>query len=56
MSGYNAISVDNLTAGKVALTVQDSASGTTIISGTGPKAVAGSSSICNYNFQVVGLA
>ncbi|KAG9248492.1 glycosyl hydrolase family 71-domain-containing protein [Calycina marina] len=53
--GFNAISIDGLTAGKVTMTVKD-ASGTTVISGTGSQDVLSSSSLCNYNFQVVALA
>lgn len=53
--GYNSFSATGLTTGTVAATVKDG-SGNTVVSGTGPIDVANSSDLCNYNFQVVGLA
>ncbi|KAF2640091.1 hypothetical protein P280DRAFT_490471 [Massarina eburnea CBS 473.64] len=51
--GYNKVRVSGLGAGKVQVEVWD---GSTMVSGGyGPKAVATSGAVCNYNFQVFGL-
>jgi glucan endo-1,3-alpha-glucosidase len=53
--GYNQYSVDGLKVGSVSVTVTDD-SGATVVSGTGTLPVVATADICNYNFQVVGLA
>lgn len=53
--GYNQYSVAGLTVGSVSVTVTDD-TGATVVSGTGTLPVVATSDLCNYNFQVVGLA
>ncbi|KAM3086493.1 hypothetical protein ACMFMG_000626 [Clarireedia jacksonii] len=55
-AGYNVVSVSNITTGAVSMKVVDEASGTVVVKGTGSLEVVGSAKLCNYNFQVVGLA
>lgn len=54
--GFNQYSVSGLTTGSVVITVTDTAMNTAVVKGTGPIAVTDSASLCNYNFQVVGLS
>ena len=53
VEGYNAFKVGGLVPGKVQVEVWD---GSTMVGGGyGKIEVAGSSALCNYNFQVVGF-
>ncbi|KAJ9150800.1 Glycoside hydrolase family 71 protein [Pleurostoma richardsiae] len=52
--GFNKFSFSGLTTGAVSVRVAQGSS--TVISGTGPISVSSSTSLCNFNFQVVGLA
>lgn len=53
--GFNSIAFEGMTTGQVSMQVKNSA-GAVVISGVGPISVVSTSSLCNYNFQVVGLA
>jgi glucan endo-1,3-alpha-glucosidase len=53
VEGFNKFKFTGLGAGKVQLEVWDGS--TLVAGGYGPKAVATSSNLCNYNFQVVGF-
>lgn len=53
--GFNSFIVDGLETGTVIVTVTDGSS-STVVSGTGPIDVVDDTDLCNYNFQVVGLA
>ncbi|RDL30183.1 Uncharacterized protein BP5553_10461 [Venustampulla echinocandica] len=53
--GFNGFSFPGMTTGTVSVKVVNSA-GATVVSGSGPIAVVNTAPLCNYNFQVVGLA
>ncbi|KAH8599849.1 glycoside hydrolase [Bisporella sp. PMI_857] len=54
VAGFNGFSFGGMTTGSVSVRVINSV-GTTLVSGTGPIAVVSTATLCNYNFQVVGL-
>ncbi|TGO33228.1 hypothetical protein BHYA_0259g00100 [Botrytis hyacinthi] len=54
-AGFNTMVVSNITTGAVSMSVTNAA-GTVVVSGKGPLEVVNKASLCNYNFQVVGLS